>query len=218
MQRVRTAAALELPVCAHRIRQPPLTTRNKPPHPELDLTQPSTTEQSGNLLNMLMCQASSATKSPAATWLRLQSGLNGEGVEWNGGRSGVGSVLASYVQHPKWTTRSPLSHRVPEYQFRDGEGRCSVQFALLQKLILHSSLSAAVSVAFHFFLFPPCFALTSSFAAVSIWFYCRCCCCCCSCCFCFYYLTRRISACLAFYYFWGFCAFYFATLLRFLSG
>lgn len=32
-------------------------------------------------------------------------------------------MLASYVQHPKWTTRSPLSHRVPEYQFRDGEGR-----------------------------------------------------------------------------------------------
>lgn len=40
-----------------------------------------------------------------------------------GDRSGVGSVLASYVQHPKWTTRSPLSHKVPEYQFRDGEGR-----------------------------------------------------------------------------------------------
>lgn len=141
-----------------------------------------------------------------STAVRVEWGMGGV---WGlpGGRSGVGNVLVSYVQHPKWTTRSPLSHRVPEYQFREGEERVGgIQLALLQKLILHSSLSAAVCVAFPFF--SPCLALSSSFAAVSIWFYCRCC----SCCFCFYYLTRRISACLAFYYFWGFCAFYFATL------
>lgn len=92
VQRVRTAAALQLPVCAHRIRQPPSTNPKQPTHPKLDLTQPSTTEQSGNLLNMLMCQASSATKSPAATWLRLQSGLNGEWVEC-GGCQGVDQGL-----------------------------------------------------------------------------------------------------------------------------
>lgn len=134
------------------------------PHPELDLTQTSTTEQSGNLLNMLMCQASSATKSPAATWLRLQSGLNGEGVEWNGGRSGVGSVLASYVQHPKWTTRSPLSHRVPEYQFRDGEGRCSVRLT--------------PKVNFAFFAVGRCFCCISffSFSALLCLVFLLCCC------------------------------------------
>lgn len=78
---------------------------------------------------------------------------------------GVCLLRTCSIQNGRLAVHSRTEFRSISSGMERGDG---VQFALLQKLILHSSLSAAVSVAFHFFLFPPCFALSSSFAAVSI--------------------------------------------------
>lgn len=90
----------------------------------------------------------------------------GGGVAGRGVQQGLGVCLlrTCSIQNGRLAVHSRTEFRsISSGMERDG----GAQFALLQKLILHSSLSAAVSVAFHFFLrlALPCL---SSFAAVSI--------------------------------------------------
>lgn len=84
-----------------------------------------TTEQSGNLLNMLMCRASSAMKSPLPA-TRYPAPLNSHLTSYAVRQGGEGyGVLASYVQHPKCTTCRVHSRIEREREFRTiSSGEC----------------------------------------------------------------------------------------------